>query len=80
MKDRDFTSIARSVVERAIGEHLNGTPLEDPNAGKDIKAVHRGRLGGLKGGKARAGKLSARQRTRIAKRAAKARWGKNKKK
>jgi hypothetical protein len=33
-----------------------------------------GRMGGLKGGKARAEKLSAKRRTEIAKKAAKARW------
>jgi hypothetical protein len=35
-----------------------------------------GRLGGLKGGKARASKLSAEERTRIAQQAARARWKK----
>lgn len=39
MKDRDFTSVARSVVETAIGEHLDATPLEDPDAGNDPRAV-----------------------------------------
>jgi hypothetical protein len=42
---------------------------------KDAKAVTLGRLGGLKGGKARAEKLSAGERTRIAKKAASERWG-----
>lgn len=37
-----------------------------------------GRRGGLKGGKARAAKLTAEQRKEIAHRAAKARWGKEK--
>jgi len=37
-----------------------------------------GRKGGLKGGKARAKKLSAKKRAQIAKKAAKARWGKKK--
>ncbi len=43
--------------------------------GKNPAAVALGRLGGLKGGKARAEKLSARKRSEIAKKAAKARWG-----
>ena len=77
MRDRDFTSIARRVVEQAIGEHLDGSPLQDPNAGKDARAVARGRLGGLRGGPNRATALSAKERKRIAKRAAKARWGKS---
>ena len=41
---------------------------------KNPAAVALGRLGGLKGGKARAAKLSKKQRTQIAKSAAKARW------
>ena len=75
-KGRDFASIARAVVEKAIGEHLDGTPLEDPDAGKNPAAVALGKLGGAKGGKARAEKLSPTKRTAIAKKAAKARWGK----
>ena len=74
-KERDFTLIARRVVEKAIGEHLDGTPLENPDAGKNPAAVALGRLGGHKGGKARAEKLTAVERKRIAKKAAKARWG-----
>ena len=73
-KDHDFTTVARRVVEQAIGERLDGTPLENPDAGKNPHAVALGRLGGQKGGKARAKKLSAKARSRIAKRAAKARW------
>lgn len=43
-------------------------------AGKDPAAVALGRKGGLKGGKARAEKLTPEQRSEIAKRAASARW------
>jgi len=49
--------------------------LEDPPE-KNPAAVALGRMGGLKGGKARAAKLSAKKRKAIAKKAAKARWGK----
>lgn len=41
---------------------------------KNPAAVALGRLGGLKGGKARAEKLSAKKRQEIAKKAAQARW------
>ena len=41
---------------------------------KDSAAVALGRRGGLKGGKARAAKLTAAERSEIAKRAAAARW------
>jgi len=45
------------------------------DVGKNPAAVALGRQGGLKGGKARAAKLSAAERTSIARRAAQARWG-----
>jgi hypothetical protein len=44
--------------------------------GKDPAAVSLGRRGGLKGGKARASKLTPEQRAEIARKAAAARWGK----
>jgi len=53
---------------------MDGSPLEDPNAGKNPAAVALGRLGGMKGGKARAEKLSAKKRRAIARKAARARW------
>ncbi len=73
-KGRDFAAIARGVVEQAIGEQLDGGPLETLDAGKNPHAVALGKMGGHKGGKARAKKLSASQRKRIAKKAARARW------
>ena len=51
------------------------TPAQAQVPAKNPAAVALGRLGGLKGGKARAAKLSKAKRTAIAKRAAKARWG-----
>jgi len=73
-KEHDFVTVARSVVEQAIGEHLDGTPLVNPDEGKNPHAVALGKLGGEKGGKARAQKLSAKRRKQIAKLAAAARW------
>jgi hypothetical protein len=75
-KDRDFAVNALRVVEKAIGEHMDGTPLEDPDAEKNQAAVALGRLGGKKGGKARAKKLSPSERKAIAQKAAAARWRK----
>jgi hypothetical protein len=72
-KDRDFATIARSVVEKAIGEHLDGTALEKPKE-KNQAAVALGRLGGLKGGKARAKKLDPAKLSEIGRKGAKARW------
>ena len=44
--------------------------------GKNRAAVELGRLGGLKGGKARAAKLTKEERSAVAKKAAQARWAK----
>lgn len=76
-KPRDFFAIARRVVEQAIGEQMDGTPLEDPDAGKNPAAVALGKLGGAKGGRARAAKLSPAKRKQIARKAARKRWGKD---
>ena len=75
-KDHDFVTVARSVVEKSIGEKLTGLPLEkEPE--KNPHAVALGRLGGQKGGKARGEKLSKRRKVQIARLAAKARWNRN---
>lgn len=73
-KEHDFAVNAFRVVEQAIGEHMDGTALPNPNEGKNEAAVALGRLGGKKGGKARAAKLSPERRKAIAKKAAAARW------
>jgi hypothetical protein len=53
-------------------------PDSPPADGKNPAAVALGRLGGKKGGEARAKKLTPEQRREIAKRAAEARWRKKK--
>ena len=73
-KDHDFTRTALRVVEQAIGEQWDGSPLPDKDAGKNPAAVALGKLGGAKGGRARAEALSPAKRRAIAKKAAKARW------
>jgi hypothetical protein len=73
-KDHDFVTVARRVVEQAIGEHLDGTPLDNPDEGKNPHAVALGRLGGQKGGVERAKRLSPRKRSQIARKAANTRW------
>jgi len=47
---------------------------QDPDAGKNPAAVALGRLGGKKGGKARAARMTAEERSESARRAAAARW------
>ena len=71
-KKKDINVVASQIVEEATGEEL--VPRED---GKNPAAVALGRLGGLKGGKARASKLTPERRSEIAKRAAQVRWSKN---
>jgi hypothetical protein len=51
--------------------------LATEKPGKDPLAVELGRRGGLKGGVARASKLSPQKRRAIAKKAARARWREN---
>lgn len=60
---KDLNQIAASIVQQTTRE-------------KNPAAVALGRLGGLKGGKARAAKLTAKQRKETASKAAKARWDK----
>ena len=74
-RPRDLNKLALSIVEDATGENRPVFPQEG-NA-KNPAAVELGRLGGLKGGKARASKLSPEQRKEIARKAAAARWAKN---
>ncbi|MDP9160498.1 MAG: histone H1 [Acidobacteriota bacterium] len=73
-KDHDFFTVARRVVEQAIGEQMDGTPLVDDNSGKNPSAIARGRKGGKIGGAARAKRLTSEERSAIAKKAARARW------
>jgi len=65
----DLNLLAAKIVGQTTGE----IPQE-----KNPAAVTLGRLGGLKGGKARAEKLSAKRRKQIAQKAAKARWSRPK--
>jgi len=71
-KRLDVNRLAKSIVDQAVtDEELQQKAIEE---GKNPAAVLLGRLGGLKGGKARAARLSAKQRSEIAKKAAQARW------
>jgi hypothetical protein len=72
--EHDVTVVARRVVERAIGERLDGSPVPNPDEGKNPAAVALGKLGGPKGGRARAQALSASRRHDIALHAAQTRW------
>jgi hypothetical protein len=69
-RPRDVNKLAAQIVAEAVGDE----PPYDPDAGKDPAAVALGRKGGLKGGKARASKMTAEERSEAARKAAQARW------
>lgn len=66
-RPKDTNQLAKSIVDIASGEAADHSE-ELSNAGA------RGQTGGIKGGPARAKKLTPEQRTHIAKVAASARW------
>ena len=73
-RPRDPNQLAYQIMLEATGQAPKyQPPAESP---KNPAAVALGRLGGLKGGKARAASLSRRKRSQIAEKAAKARWRK----
>lgn len=71
-RPRDVNMLAKLIADVATGQD----ELPKSDEGKDPAAVALGRKGGLKGGKARAESMTAKRRAEIAKKAAKARWGK----
>jgi hypothetical protein len=73
-KREDYQQIARRVIDTIAPDAEPAKPDDKPE--KNPAAVALGRLGGLKGGKARAEKLSAAKRKAIARKAAETRWGK----
>lgn len=79
----DFNQRAYQVFREAVGEAPKQpepveapAPPPKPEKAKDPAAVALGRKGGLKGGPARAKKLTAEERSEIGKKAAAKRWGK----
>lgn len=70
-RPRDTDVLAKRIVEEATGDAPQPTKNQPK---KNPAAVALGRLGGKKGGPARAKKLSAARRKAIAKKAAEARW------
>ena len=70
----DVNQLAARIVAQATGEAPKLKVARDDKPAKNPAAVALGRLGGLKGGKARADKLSKRRKSEIASKAAKARW------
>jgi hypothetical protein len=78
-KSSDVNVTAFEILKAVTGEsaetfHYGKPAKKPPKSKKNPAAVALGRLGGLKGGKARMEKLSAKRRSEIAKKAARARW------
>ncbi len=73
-KPRDTNSLAAAIVAQSTDPEDQG---DDPYEGKNPAAVELGRLGGQKGGKARADKLTPEERSAIARKAAAARWSRD---
>ncbi len=75
----DINQLAKFIADQTTCEPISGDasvkePITEVRVEKNPAAVALGRLGGLKGGKARAEKLSAKKRKAIAKKAAQVRW------
>lgn len=70
---KDVNQLAKSIVDQATQENKSQEEISQDEAKSAAAAL--GRLGGLKGGPARAKSLSAKRRSEIAKKAAAARWG-----
>ena len=73
-RPRDPNQLAHRVFLESIGEAERTEPPAQPQ--KNPAAVALGRLGGLKGGAARAAALTPKKRSQIAAKAARTRWGK----
>jgi hypothetical protein len=76
-KSEDPNLFAKSILDQIIAKHDPESLADDKaikESGKNPAAVALGRLGGKKGGKARAEKLSTRKKRQIARKAANARW------
>jgi hypothetical protein len=76
-KEEDFSTIARRVVEQAIGEPLTPEPKPISSTVSRVMA-QMGRRGGKKGGKRRLETMTPEQRSQVALKAAQARWAKKK--
>ncbi len=73
-RPKDLNELAFAIMEETTGEEQPKALPDEPE--KNAAAVELGRLGGLRGGKARAAKLTPEERSEIARKAAKKRWRK----
>ena len=71
-RPRDPNQLGKLIVDLATGQAKE--PASEPDT-RNPAAVALGKLGGAKGGKARAARMTKKQRSEAAKKAARARWG-----
>lgn len=71
-KPRDLAQMAKAIVDEATDE--NPPKVKPDDDGKNPAAVALGKLGGAKGGRARAKKMTKKQRSEAARKAARVRW------
>ena len=72
-RPRDMNQLAKRIVDLSVGEETEEQPIERE---KNPHAVALGQLGGQRGGKIRAERLTATKRSEIARAAARSRWNK----
>jgi len=70
-RPRDTNQLAKFIVDVTTEQ----VPVPDPHEGKNPVAARSGAMGGIKGGPARAAKLTPLERKKIAALAARKRWG-----
>ena len=75
-RPRDPVALAKLIGDIATGQTDDIRQVEAGDIGKNPAAVALGRLGGVKGGRARAERLTPEERLKIAKHAALSRWQK----
>jgi hypothetical protein len=73
-RPRDMNQLAKRIVDISVGEAEDELIVDETE--KNPHAVALGRLGGLRGGKARAAVLTSAKRSEIARAAARSRWKK----
>ncbi len=76
-RPRDPVQLGKLIGDILTGQVEDRAPDRPEDTAKDQAAVALGRKGGLKGGKARAAKIAPEKRAEIAKKAAQARWRKD---
>jgi hypothetical protein len=77
-KPRDVNELAARILAEATGDEAFAEEPEEAKPEKNPAAVELGRRGGLKGGRARAARLTPEEKSEAARRAAQSRWSRDK--